>query len=48
MNLDTWLNNTDAMRKNQGLADAWGDRSTNCAFAFNSTIGVEEARANNF
>ena len=47
MNLDTWLNNTEAMRKGQGLANACGDRSTNRAFAFNSTIGVEKARADN-
>jgi hypothetical protein len=45
MSLDDWLTATDPKILN--CSDAWAAGSTNCAFAFNSWIGVEEAHAAN-
>jgi hypothetical protein len=45
MDLDMWLAATDPSRI--GRSDALAVGSTNCAFAFNGTIGVVKAHASN-
>ena len=47
MNLQDWLNATDALRHDHGWDDAWADGSTDDAFAFNSWIGVQKSHASN-